>query len=125
MATKKSTPRKVLAVTEDKLSPCTNKLVIQNAPPWANYFAVDQDGCGYYYQNRPELDESEASWLCKGGESDGVSSWVESYRTSLVELPNKKYNDILHKKELMNTASREDLITLLQKFIENYGTDLE
>ena len=40
-----------------------------NAPEWANYITMDEDGEWYWYENEPYLDSYEKYWCPNGGES--------------------------------------------------------
>lgn len=64
-------------------------------PEWAKYAAVDKDGKGFYYRDKPKKKESKTWSLF------GVGAWhyigkfdASDWKNSLIERPNKK--DELH-----------------------------
>lgn len=40
--------------------------VFNNAPDWAKWFAIDEDGNAYWHQEKPEIDGKE--WLMTEGD---------------------------------------------------------
>lgn len=60
------------------------------APDWAIYWAVDEDGCAYWYQNQPGKSGSLWSRAASGGHSllfDGVDLEDRDWMTTLRKRP--------------------------------------
>jgi len=58
------------------------------APSYANYLAMDKNGCWYWYENRPKLSLSTDRWLDSGGTYDLVDDPEDpDYRQTLEARP--------------------------------------
>ena len=57
--------------------------VWQNAPDWANWFAIDDDGCITWFENRPSHNDS--FWYPDGGRY-GTES-LDGWQSTLQERP--------------------------------------
>ena len=58
------------------------RAIWDNAPEWANWFARDADGMGFYYSEKPE--RSLNSWV-EGGQSRSMSD--DGWQSTLQERP--------------------------------------
>ena len=58
------------------------RAIWENAPEWANWFARDSDGQGFYYSEEP--DRGPGIWR-KGGRSETM--YDEYWRSTLQERP--------------------------------------
>lgn len=43
-----------------------------DAPPWANYAAMDADGEWWWYASKPALSVDQGAWLAPRGEYESV-----------------------------------------------------
>lgn len=58
----------------------------KNAPVWANYFAVDASGNGYFYEKKPAINHDLDRWECvnygdpciPAGHSYPATNWEKS-----------------------------------------------
>ena len=62
----------------------------KDAPEWANYLAMDQDGCWYWYVGRPEL---------------GKVEWLDYTRFQLASEIGSSWKDSLEKRPGDSTSS--------------------
>ena len=59
-----------------------DRAIWENAPEWANWFARDADGMGFYYSEKPE--QGPYGW-CEGGESRPMRD--DPWQSTLQERP--------------------------------------
>jgi len=62
-------------------------LVESLKPEWANYLAMDEDGCAWFYENKPFIDET--NWDCDGGYANTVhklDDYSDDWEDSLIDL---------------------------------------
>jgi len=43
------------------------KSIWDNAPKWASWIAMDDNGRWYYYEKKPEYDENVCGWIFENG----------------------------------------------------------
>ncbi len=60
-----------------------------NAPDWANYWAVDGDGVAWWYEIKPQHNEGDNGWIGDGVLS-GADSTCESWKETLQPRPTAK-----------------------------------
>lgn len=60
-----------------------------NAPKWANWYAADANGCGYYYEYKPRKYIALNEWDSSGGRSidAGASDNLTNWRETLEHRP--------------------------------------
>jgi hypothetical protein len=62
----------------------------KDAPPWANYLAMDEDGCWYWYNNKPSRKHN--SWKEEDGHLE-IAEWSVNWKESLEQRPEVKSDD--------------------------------
>lgn len=61
----------------------------KDAPSWANYLVIDQDGLWYWFENKPEPEEYE--WRSDGGKVKGACYPYPDWDKTLEQRPS--HND--------------------------------
>lgn len=110
MATKKAAAKKV--TKEAIISECTDPVVVDNAPFWAKYYAIDASGEAFYYENMPfiEDDECDDSWTVKGGDYQTVEKSNVVWKKSLRSIPESRLSQLVAGKVI---PSLEDIPLLI------------
>ena len=64
-----------------------------NLPEWAEWFAVDRDGCCYIYSYEPQIQEGYDYWAYFYGDGEGMSEkisyvdYVKDWKNTLTKRP--------------------------------------
>ena len=78
-------PDSALAEMAKELLQCrqADRAIWENAPEWANWYAIDDDGCITWFENRPSHNDS--FWYPDGGRygTDSLDGW----QSTLQERP--------------------------------------
>lgn len=88
------------------------------APEWANYHAIDEDGRGYFYEEKPELFTITQCWnsnLRLTRDDDGKQWDVDDWKETLTERP-EEFNVYV-----TDVNVSDDKITIDPNNIPGYG----